>query len=37
VDLIALKAYTYTGTAGKGKEVPIPDDMKEAVDEAREA
>ncbi len=37
VDLVGMKAYTYSGTAGKGVEVPIPDDLKAAADEAREA
>jgi elongation factor G len=37
VDLIALKAYTYSGTAGKGAEGPIPDDLADAANEAREA
>ena len=37
VDLIAMKAYTYSATAGKGTEGSIPDDMKDAADEAREA
>ena len=37
VDLIALKAYNYSGTAGKGTEGPIPDDLMDAVNEAREA
>jgi elongation factor G len=37
VDLIAMKAYTYSGTAGKGVEGPIPDEMQESADEAREA
>jgi elongation factor G len=37
VDLVAMKAYTYSGTAGKGSEGPIPGDMQEAAEEAREA
>lgn len=37
VDLIAQKAYIYSGTAGKGTEGPIPDDLVDAVNEAREA
>ena len=37
VDLIAGKAYTYSGTTGKGTEGPIPDDLKDAAAEAREA
>ena len=36
VDLVAMKAYTYSGATGKGTEVPIPDDMADAVAEARE-
>ncbi len=36
VDLVAMKAYTYSGTTGKGAEGPIPDDMADAVAEARE-
>ncbi|MBN1321862.1 MAG: elongation factor G [Thermoleophilia bacterium] len=37
VDLIAGKAYTYSGNAGKGTEGAIPDELKEAAAEAREA
>jgi elongation factor G len=37
VDLVAMKAYTYSGGTGKGSEGPIPDDLKQAADEAREA
>jgi elongation factor G len=36
VDLVAMKAYTYSGTAGKGVEGPIPDDLSDAAAEARE-
>jgi elongation factor G len=36
VDLITMKAYTYTGTAGKATEGPIPDDLTDAAAEARE-
>ena len=36
VDLVAMKAYLYSGT-GKGTEGPIPDDLKAAAEEAREA
>ena len=36
VDLLAMKAYTYSGGAGKGAERPIPDDLQDAADEARE-
>jgi elongation factor G len=36
VDLVAMKAYAYSGGTGKGTEVPIPDDMADAVAEARE-
>lgn len=35
VDLVQLKAYSYADTSGKGSEIPIPDDMKAAVDSAR--
>jgi elongation factor G len=37
VDLIENKAYTFTGKGmdEKSQEVPIPDDLKPAVDEAR--
>jgi elongation factor G len=37
VDLAAMKAYTYSGNSGKATEGPIPDDMADAVAEAREA
>jgi elongation factor G len=37
VDLVAMKAYTYSAATGKGSEGPIPDDLKDAADEAREA
>ena len=36
VDLVSLKAYTYAAGAAKGTEGPVPDDMKDAVAEARE-
>ncbi len=36
VDLLAMKAYTYSGGAGKGTEQPIPDDLQAAAEEARE-
>lgn len=35
VDLVQLKAYTYADTSGKGRAIPIPDDMQAAVDAAR--
>lgn len=35
IDLISLKAYQYEN--GKAKEIPIPGDMQDEVDEAREA
>jgi elongation factor G len=37
VDLIGMKAYTYTGSSGKGAESAIPADLKEAAGRAREA
>jgi elongation factor G len=38
VDLIRMKAYTYTMDGdGKGKEVPIPDDLAEPAQQAHEA
>lgn len=37
VDLVQMKAYTYTDTSGRGTETAIPDDMKAAVDAGREA
>ncbi len=37
VDLVQMKAYTYNDTSGKGAETAIPDDMRAAVDAAREA
>ncbi len=36
VDLVAMKAYTYSGTTGKAAEGPIPDDLSDAAAEARE-
>jgi elongation factor G len=36
VDLIALKAYTYAGTAAKGTEGAVPAEMQDAVAKARE-
>ena len=37
VDLVAMKAYTYSGNSGRATEGPIPDDMADAVAAAREA
>jgi elongation factor G len=37
VDLIGMKGYTYSGSTGKSTEVPVPEDMREAADKAREA
>jgi elongation factor G len=37
VDLIDMKAYTYSGTTGKGTEGPVPADVQAAAEEAREA
>lgn len=37
VDLLTGKAYVYLGAAGKGSEVPVPDELKEPLREAREA
>lgn len=37
VDLIDMKAYTYSATTGKGTEGPIPADLQAAAEEAREA
>lgn len=36
VDVLTNKAYIYSQTSGKGAEVPVPDELKEALDEARE-
>jgi elongation factor G len=36
VDLVTMKAYTYSGTAGKAAEGAIPDDLADAAAEARE-
>ena len=36
VDLITMKARSYSGMAAKGTEGPIPDDMKEEADRSRE-
>ncbi len=35
VDLLDMKAYTYSSTTGKGQETSIPDEMADAVDTAR--
>ncbi len=38
VDLISMKAYTYTPDGdGKGKEIPIPEDLQSQADEAHGA
>ena len=37
VDLVQMKAYTYTDTSGRGTETAIPADMQAAVDSARDA
>jgi elongation factor G len=36
VDLLTMKAYTYSGGAGKGAEQPTPEDLQAAAEEARE-
>ena len=37
VDIVTMKAYTYEpGGKGKGKEIAIPDELKDRVDELRE-
>jgi elongation factor G len=36
VDLLNMKAYTYAPGSAKSTEVPIPADLQDAVDEARE-
>jgi elongation factor G len=36
VDLVEMKAFTYSGNSGKGKEEDIPADMQAAAAEARE-
>jgi elongation factor G len=36
VDVLNMKAYTYSGGAAKPSEGPIPADLQEAADEARE-
>jgi elongation factor G len=36
VDLVTMKAYTYSGNTGKASEGPIPDDLADAAVEARE-
>lgn len=36
VDLLKMKAYTYSGNSGKGSEQAIPDDLQAAAAEARE-
>ena len=37
VDLVAMKAWTFSGEAGKPTEVPVPDDMASDVQSARDA
>ncbi len=38
VDLITMKAWTYTpGGDGKGKEIPVPDGIRQAAEEGRAA
>jgi elongation factor G len=37
VDLLTMKAYTYSGTAAKSAETTIPEDMQGSVAKAREA
>ena len=38
VDLVSMKAYTYTSDGnGKGKEIPIPDNLVESAQKAHEA
>ena len=37
VDLIGMKAYTYSGNTGKGSEGPVPAELQAAAEEAREA
>ena len=37
VDLVAMKAYTYSGTSGRAVEGPIPDDLADAAAKARES
>ncbi len=36
VDLLKMKAYTYSGAAPKATEAAIPDDMQDAAQEARD-
>jgi elongation factor G len=36
IDLITMKAYTYSDTGGKGSEGPVPAELQEAAEEARE-
>ena len=37
VDLVAMKAWTFAGEAGKPSEVPVPGEMETAVQSARDA
>ncbi len=37
VDLMTMKAYTYPDESGKPQEGPVPEELQEAVDKAREA
>ena len=37
VDLVAMKAWTFSGETGKPTEVPVPDDMASDVQSARDA
>jgi len=36
VDLVAMKAHTYSGATGRSTEGPVPDDLHDAAAEARE-
>jgi len=36
VDLVAMKAHTYSGVTGRSTEGPVPDDLHDAAAEARE-
>lgn len=37
IDLVQMKAHSYTDASGKGTEIPIPAEMQAAVDSARDA
>lgn len=37
IDLVTMQAWTFAGESGKPSEAPVPDDLKDAAEQAREA